>query len=488
MKRFFVHQKITIHRVVGILLLLFVVTRSFPFWTSVIPLWYDPGLYKSMFLAYINLESLWQLSALPNRIQYMYEPFLWLWWTTAIPLMVWWRHDSILTRWWVFIALLPILWIWLWAHRFWTRAWLFALLLAVTSFTQYQVFWWQYRKQAIGMFLLMVVLRWWERKARWQMIPLLSALFLVNRPAAVLIAFVWLIHLIILLIRREWKQIKLFVWSILIAFFLALPILFPFLKIQFAPLISLFIQHIDLPTLNEWFQASGTFLTTREYLLLSGVLLLVAIWWFVKNVTNKDQIRRGVFHTAWLVLVLRVFWQWFFFQRMIGYLDMFVIIFAGIICASLREWNGRKKWAVLLLIASQSGMLFYRWYRTYRPLIEPNEFAFLTQIGKTIEEDAVIIVPGIDYSPRVQWRTQREVLAPWLFDLNRWWNLDEQWTSNRLSATPQQKCASLSRDYPELQWRPVYLRQWLKQPETDLQWACFQLLQSKEWWSRWKMN
>jgi hypothetical protein len=369
------------------------------------------------------------------------------------------------------------------AHRFGTRAWVFALLLAVTSFTQYQVFWWQYRKQAIGMFLLMVVLRWWERKTRWQMIPILSALFLVNRPAAVIVGFVGLIHWVVLLLRYNWKQIKSFVYSIVLAGVIALPILYPFLELQFAPLISLFIEHIDLPILNDWFQASGTFLTTREYLLLSGVVVLVALWWILKTYKN-----RSVMHTAWAIVFLRVFWQWFFFQRMIGYLDMFVIIFAGIICASLREWNARKKWIVIVLIIYQSSMLFYRWYRTYRPLIEPNEFAFLSQIGKTIEEDAIIIVPGIDYSPRVQWRTQREVLAPWLFDINRWWNLDEQWTSNRLAVSAAQKCDALSRDYPELRSRPVYLRQWLKQPTTDLQWACFQVVQSKEWWSRWKMN
>jgi hypothetical protein len=321
------------------------------------------------------------------------------------------------------------------------------------------------------------------------MVPIVSALFLVNRPAAVLVGFVGLIQWILLIVRREWKQIIMFVSSVFVSFLFALPVLYPFLKTQFSPLITLFIQHIDLPILNEWFQASGTFLTTREYLLLSGFLLLVAIGWFIISlITQKDNNKRGLFHTAWLVLLLWVFWQWFFFQRMIGYLDMFVIVFAGIICPSLREWNVRKKWIVSLLIVYQCGMLFYRWYRTYRPLIETNEFAFLSKIGNTIESNAVIIVPGIDYSPRVQWRTQREVLAPGLFDLNLWGNLDEQWTTNRLSVSASQKCVSLRRDYPEFTWRPVYLRQWLKQPETDLLWACFQLLQSKEWWSRWKMN
>lgn len=470
----------------GILLIVFLIlTRSFPFWTSPIPLWYDPWLYKSMFLAYMDLETI-DFSMLAPWIQHMYEPFLWLWWKVGIALVLWGWHDSLLTRGWVFIALLPVLWMWLVAHRFWTRAWLFAVLLAVTSFTQYQIFWWQYRKQAVGMFLLLVVLWWWERKERWKMIPILIALFLVNRPAAVLIACVGVMYCGILLVRRDRKQMRWFGWSVLIAYVFALPVLYPLLKTQIVPLFALFLQHINVPTLNDWFQAWGTFLTIREYLFLAWIFLLPAFWWI--KILQKKQFSWTVLLITLFVLTIRVFWQWFFFQRMIGYLDMIVIIFAWITLASMREWKIRKKIIVCAFILYQCGMLFFRWYRTYRPLIEPNEFAFIAQIGNTISSNAVIVVPGIDYSPRVQWWTQHEVLAPWLFDLNRWWNLDEQWNTKRLTATAQEKCDRLRQDYPEIMDRPVYVWQWLKQPQTDLQWACFQLIQSKAWRSRWKLT
>jgi hypothetical protein len=102
-------------------------------------------------------------------------------------------------------------------------------------------------------------------------------------------------------------------------------------------------------------------------------------------------------------------------------------------------------------------MCFYRTYRTYRPLIEQNEFAFVAQIGRSIEANARIIVPGIDYSPRVQGWTQREVLAPGLFDLNRRGALDQQWTTKRLEVSAKEKCLRLEQDYPELRDNPVYL-------------------------------
>lgn len=97
---------------------------------------------------------------------------------------------------------------------------------------------------------------------------------------------------------------------------------------------------------------------------------------------------------------------------MIGYLDIFVILVAASVCTNLREGNWMKRTVVIIICLYQISALGYRTYRTYRPLIESTEFAFLSQIGRQIEPNAHIIVPGIDYSPRVQGRTQREVLAP----------------------------------------------------------------------------
>gem|GEM_PF-6312410 len=87
---------------------------------------------------------------------------------------------------------------------------------------------------------------------------------------------------------------------------------------------------------------------------------------------------------------------------MIGYLDMFVLVFAGGACSIL--WKGQwwKKIVVISICMMQMSMMLYRTYRTYRPLIEKDEFAFLSQIGKTMPSNALVIVPGIDYSPRVQ--------------------------------------------------------------------------------------
>jgi hypothetical protein len=267
----------------------------------------------------------------------------------------------------------------------------------------------------------------------------------------------------------------------------AWPVLAPFRETQFLPLFAIFIQQIDLPTVQDWFQSGGTFLTIREYLFVA-VSSLILMGYGLRQ-QKRQLAHRSIVGVYLLILLVRVFGQRFFFQRMIGYLDIFVLIFASVACSLLRQsWSKFKKALVVVLCLIHVSMFTYRTYRTYRPLIEQNEFAFVAQIGRSIEPNARIIVPGIDYSPRVQWWTQREVLAPGLFDLNRRGSLDQERTTKRLHASAKEKCVQLAQDYPELRNDPLYLWIWSKQPETDLQDACFVLVEQWEGRSRRKVN
>jgi hypothetical protein len=415
-------------------------------------------------------------------MQVMHEPFVGMWASIGIHIAEG-RSDYMLTRGIVLVALLPVIGIRLVARRHSGTAWLFALLLTVFSFTQYQIFWRHYRKQLIALFLVLVVIWWWDRGRRWLMTPIVGAVYLIHRPAGLFLLLVAAVWWVFLLVKRSARETRGLWWSSALALLVAWPILLSFRETLFAPVIGPFFAQIDLPTINDWFQAWGTFLTISEYFLVGGISLFLA-WWGIWHA--KKQRGRSVSLVAVCVLLVWVFGQRFFFQRMIGYLDVFVVIFAGIGCAYLRRGKSRKKVFVIMLCLLQIGIFSYRTYRTYRPLIEANEFAFLSQIGRQIEADAVVIVPGIDYSPRVQWWTQREVIAPWLFDLNRRGNLDEAWTTKWLAASTQQKCDALSIDYPELADRPIYLRIWSKQPPTPVDGACFVLITEGEWWSRWK--
>lgn len=465
-------------------LLLLFVTRAFPFRSSSIPLWYDPGLYKSMFLSYTQLWVSRDFSSLPAWILSMYEPWLGMEWSLRL-LLTWWRTDSLLTIWIILAAFLPAVGVWLLARRRWRFAWTAAFLLAIFSFTQYQVFWWHYWKQLIAMFFVAILVWWRDRRKRRQMVPIVAALFLIHRPAAVLVACVAIIRGITLIFCRAYHDFFRLCTSVLISLLLTILPLAPFWETLFAPLFWFFITEIDLPTINESFQQWGTFLTVREYLLVGWLTLLWALWWVAKS--QKIIKEQTVALFAFIILFLRVFGQWFFFQRMIWYLDMFVLVFAGVCSSLLRKGQRWKKMIVILLFCVQIGMMIYRTYRTYRPLIEQEEFAFISQMGTTIENDAVIIVPGINYSPRVQWRTQREVIAPWLFDMNRRWFLDGDWTTKWIDVSAEEKCRWLLQDYPELVHRPLYLWIWSKQELTDIQGACFVLLQAGKSWSRRKV-
>lgn len=465
----------------------YIVSRSFPFRFLVIPLGYDPWLYRSMFLAYDALGSTRAFDQLPNRILTMYEPLLGMVGALVLRITGGEWSDMVLTRGIVLCGALPMLWVGILSRRRSISAWLFAVFFAIFSFAQYQVFWWQYRKQLLAMFFLLVILWWRERGKILHMIPLLSWVFLLHRPAAVILLGVSLLRWGWMVRRREWKQFGMLVGSIFFALAIALPLLLPFRETLVLPMIWPFFSEIDLPSLHDVFQQGGTFLTLSEYFWLSWIVVLLSLWWVVRE--KKQNISWWTISIlAYALLCVWVFWQWFFFQRMIGYFDLFVVLFAGSACAGLRQWNWIKKSLVLLLCVFQISMRWYRTYRTYRPLIEEQEFAFLSQIGKQIPADAIIIVPGIDYSPWVQGWTQREVLAPGLFDLNRRWLLDQERTTKWLAVSAKEKCVALFHEYPEMRTQPVYLWIGSKQPFTEIEEACFVLEQQGEGWSRWRLK
>lgn len=465
----------------GIGLLIAVLVRVFPFFASSIPLGYDPWLYRSMFLAYGGLEHLGMLHTLPTWIQRMYEPLLGMRW--AIGLQVWWPWSDTVLLWWrAVVSCLPLLGIRLIANQRGKSAGIFAVVFAVASFTQYELFWRHYRKQIFAMFLLCVVI-WWRKRAQWwQMVPLLSGLILLHRPAAVLVgttALVWWIWLW----RNKWAQAtRALRASCASAGCIAGLVMLPLRDELVAPLRWVLV----------WWGGSGVdgngwwvFLSVTEYLLVARPSLLLAGvggWHFL----SRRQRWGGVLHSMSVLLLIWIGTQALFFQRMLGYLDMVVVIYAGVGSALLRTGKIWQKYVVIGLLLIQSGVMLYRVDRTYAPLIEQDEFAFLSQIGTHLEEDAVIVVPWINYSPRVQGWTQREVVAPGLFDLNRWGTLDTQWETKRWSVSAEEKCARFTNDYPELRNRPVYLWIGSKQETTDLAGWCFERLAGGERWSRWK--
>ena len=286
------------------------------------------------------------------------------------------------------------------------------------------------------------------------------------------------------------------VWCVSLA--LVLPIYFPFLSFQFPWLFERVVStSLDAPNYSDGFQAWWTFLTTMDLLTTNGWILLCGLAWILVIYVKKLFAQRRAFLLlAWIVWSVRVFWQWFFFQRMMGYADVFWISAAAIFLGrlwSLRYWLGKIFVVVVILWHTRS---YLSWAdKLWRPIIEVSEFDFIRLIPSITTNNAVIVVPQTMYSPRVIWWSWRDVIAPWGFSLDKRWTVETWRTEYRRSQDTAWKCTSLEQ-YADL-W-PLYVWEWSKTValvwdliRSDLEpWYCFELVDS---WKKpdrelWKVN
>lgn len=512
----------------------FFVTRGWPFvmsiwqwggeWNDIlslgIPLWYDPWLYKLMWQAYIQLWAQRDFALLPSRIQHMYEPWLWMRWALVVAVMgggwglamwaLWglaiWASwglgsvvvpDWILTRWWVAVSAFLPLCLYLVGRKISQPVAIFALLFGAVSCTQWEVFWRAYRKQLLWICLLLVTLRLWMDGRRWGSVPVVSAVFLVNRPAGALLVLIAAGRGIVQILNSWWWRTM--VWrsalckmgGVLIGGALvALPVGRVFVHDQIIALWGAFRQAFgDLPHWWDVYQQWWSFLTTIEYVrawwwAIVGGLTGVLVWIYMSRNVKTPPLRAWVWIVvATVILLLRVFGQGFFFQRMIGYLDVFLILMMAYVCGEVwvsTRFSFYQKtmfWTILGGVITVTTVYFGMLPRMDAPRWEPRitgrELQFIKNIPTYVPADAVLIVPSRWYSPWVGWWSQREVIAPALFDRNV--RSQDERAEIRLESTGEEICDAIIDAYGYLHdmHRPLYVVTWPREPNLDLVGSCF---------------
>lgn len=478
--------------------LIFGLTRSFPFWWgSDVPLGYDAWLYKLMREAYIGMGQHRDFSTLPNRITTMFEPLLWL--AGAAVAQLNWAWDGaeytvpnrVFTWWRVAVSAVMPASMYFTARRMgWKMMWAIAVLLYVISFAQRYVYRRWYWKQLLGIALVVVIM--WLRmmkqnRCRFAAIPLCTAVFLVNRPAGILLLLIsWIRGVVQLLISsKDRRKSSAAVW---IGLLIALPVMRPFIDKQIVHLVQVFLNAIDVPNRNDTYQTSGSFMTTKQYLAawrwsLAGWLTWMYLLIKKYKISKDIYLLLPVIGTS--VLLVWVFWQLFFFQRMIGYLDVFLVLLTVYLITDLwinianSNFANNKKYTKAVTLTGGIVILFGAVITTYariesmrEPIISNWEFNLVQTIDQQLPEDAVIIVPSRRYSPRVWGRSQHTVVAPSLFDANIRSKADRRriW----LNSTWDTICNEILIAYAKLK-KPLYIWMWTKEPSLNLTWRCLNL-------------
>jgi len=470
-----------------IVILFIAIYFSHPF-SSNIPLGYDAWMYKSMVEAYSQLWGSRHWSELPAWINWMYPPLVGVVFG-GLGSLLWWDvvGSWLVLRWvgWLVALLLVSIYTYTDSLVKSREAGLIALLFGVGSFVLYNLYWWWYIKQLLAGTLLLLALSMMVRKKYIVVVLMTVGAMLTQRPAIVLAVCMFLFARFYEADKKERIKILLAWCSSMVLWYL---LYYPFLDGQVIRMIGPFLSAIDLPSSVDWFQAAWTFLTTSDYLKTNRIVLLGGVVWTIMMLFTKSdsssQKRYRLHASMTALLLVRVFGQGHFFQRMFGYLDLFLLTsFGGWVWLFLKTFSGKKQllWVLVLSVVWLVHMLHFFVSKDVidTPIIEPQEFAFISEIDTFIDDESVIIVPSENYWPWILWWTKAKVVAPGRYSLserkNRWWSQRQE---NWRNASAQQKCDAVYRDY-YTQNTHFYVRLWSKQTKfTDMTGACFELIKA----------
>ncbi len=450
------------------------------FWHFVVqnvPLGYDPGLYRSYFIENINLLPDFSRNSLEPWIQKAFPPFLGMI-VAVIYQFIGWSLDRFVTHGVAVQSVFVSLALYYFISARDKKVALVAALLSWISFVQYQVFWRNYMKQLLGMFFLLMSLGLRVRGRWWLSLPLVIALSVTHRPGLMVLAVLAIIRVIYQIWIRIYNKSM---WitphtnlnflmpmiSIWVISIISNMILYPwFITEQIARLFSQFLASVDTPSISQSRTAGGTFLTTLDLLETNGHILVFAIIGLFWSWSNKVWRR---YQVAAIFGFLRVFGQFSFYQRMMWYMDLFWLVFAGYTLVKVREWKPKIWLSIGIVFFGLHAAIFSFWVeKTRRPIMMSEELVFFKTLPEILPDDAVVMNTDASYSPWLKWYAQRPTISPWLFHESKWNRSQRE--ENRRNNTWWQKCEALSETY----WDNIenlYIWQWSKQLPFDYEWA-----------------
>ncbi len=454
--------------VLGLLLWLY---RLKYFIGTEIPLGYDPGIYKQIFISFKALFWSFDFSVLPQWMKH--EP--------GLPLlanffnMFWISFDRLVRRGIWIISLLPGVIIFLFFRRKNIRTAIIAATLYWVSIAQYEAFFRNYFKQIFAITTMLWTLFMLERKNQksnyiWFWI-LLILTFITHRHTAL---FTWII-IFFYLIKESIETRKIprkLIWTICIGILISF--------VFYAPMRKQLVLEGLAPLLST-FQGQGTwweFMDKYIYLKYSFITLWLALIGAVYKIIKKqfDII------LIWLIIgLIRIWLGLFNFNRTLIFLDIFVIISAAQLFWTIRLHHPKifsyvKFWMLIIVI-----WLWFQ-YTDYikkncEPLISQAEFQSIKLLETSTEPNAIIMTSHRNYMPRIMWYSNRDRISPGRSDIDQ---RSFETRIQRRESDWAKKCNMLHQTYSQLE-KPLYL--WLGEMQRleNLEWwSCFELVK-QEW-------
>lgn len=441
--------------IILVLSIIFWLYRFYPYIYSDVPLWYDPGLYRRMFMDYFNSLPYVDFNSFTNRTRQAYPPFLGLLWN--IFLLIWYNVDFLVTFMLAFFSVITSVYIYLYLKKYSIIVAIYWIIIFLISIIQYESFFLNYYKQIIWIIFLLVSLYLLENKKYILSIPIIISMFTINRPA-------WVFFLIMIIIYKliHFKSSNKIIYTVLFSWFISLLMYLPL----FYELIFWLIKPLTTTFLWSW--TSWTFFSTEDYLYYNFPVILISFYWLYLKVSKKDYDFTTIWYITWLLWVL---FRLFFYNRFLIFFDIFIILIAAY---WLWELYNKKRiyFIIFILFFCVQSYNYINYLNVYwKPFIPKSEFDTIHNLDNVLSKDSMLMTTNKHYSPWLFWYTNLQIIGPALIEYNLWDKSDwDKWWDNDWKV----KCEMIN-DF-KIYKKDLYIWLWVDKNEEDFSgWDCFEV-------------
>ncbi|MBU0977214.1 MAG: hypothetical protein KKD18_02260, partial [Nanoarchaeota archaeon] len=168
--------------------------------------------------------------------------------------------------------------------------------------------------------------------------------------------------------------------------------------------------------------APGTFVSFFVYQFSTLYYLPFAILGFIHRFWQK---KYDMLFFMTLIAGAIVYFQFFFFNRFVAHLDIFLIVLAGSGFSLLIDNRKKLGAGILVLMLLSAGYVSFKEAVSAEPLITEEGLQLIKMIDSNTSSDAKVIAISSEYSPWILAYSGRETIAPGLFDANSW--SEQEW-------------------------------------------------------------
>ncbi|MBU2213682.1 hypothetical protein KKC44_04125 [Patescibacteria group bacterium] len=398
--------------VIVVLLVLLAAKFFYTLWRFDLPLGYDPGMYRYLFIKYADaLKSLSLPELRPWAQEYPYGLYLISSPLIALGLPVDWLLGWM---WSVMAIALLAVYAFIFAKREGKAVGVVMLLLGFTSIAYYDGFAQMYWKTYAALLFLILAFHFFEKKSPWMV--LFGALTIMTHNQTGLILALALIVWWLVLLPREWNDPLFRKWTLAFAGIALLGLVWyipHWERVFWSPFKSIFLlRGDDAP--------GGHFPAMTFYIKYGGILLALGITGWLMRFRQE---RFSVWIIAPLVCAVFIIFKLVFYRRFFLQLDFFLLPFAAI--ALVNIWGNIRsniivRSVLVILVAAQAALSvpqMLRWELEF----STEELIAIESIPEYVEEDASIIaLENFAAVWLLGWLPGYHTGGPGLFDFPAW--------------------------------------------------------------------